>query len=285
MPFTLLKRPEGWYVQNKITKKRYSSYPLHFDTAFRQLKALERATDHEHDDYHEKDNGGSLDAEIEGEGFKDFVTSLPSRIMGTISGTRLDYRPQDRKVLETYGNQRIAFIKVVREPIQSFVDTIVNGITLGRFNEIKKEKGYDSFFHLYMFVRLEDKTWIRIEKNHVITLTVNPKMGKDSDSLEVMLPNHPTLNEFLNNCQNKMGINNYFTYNGSSNNCQTYVASCLDANGLLTPQLHDFIVQDASSVPAYSKFIMNNVTDLAHRGDILLNGNGFESDSDSDYSD
>ena len=179
-------------------------------------------------------------------------------------------------MLEQYhGNQRITFIKVVREPIQSFVNTIVNGITLGKFDEIKKEKGYDAFFHLYIFARLDNKVWIRIEKNHVITLTVNPNMTADSDSLEVIPANQPTLNEFLKAGEQYMGTNKYFTYNGASNNCQTFIASLLDANGDLTPELHEFIVQDASSVPAYSKFIMNNVTDLAHRGDILLNGQGF----------
>ena len=87
MPFTLLRRPEGWYVQNKLTKKRYSTHPLHYDTALRQLKAIER-------NYEE---GGDFNADIEidsdsdgeGGGLKDFVTSLPSRIRGTISGVRI----------------------------------------------------------------------------------------------------------------------------------------------------------------------------------------------------
>ncbi len=272
MPFTLLKKPAGWYVQNKLTKKLYSSYPLHFDTAMRQLKALERSAN----DEEKYTSGGEFDADVEGEGLKDFITSIPSRISGTISGVRLNYRPQDRQVIETYGNKKIVFIKVVREPIQAFVNTIVNGITLGRFDEIKKEKGYEAFFHLYLFLRLEDKSWIRLEKNHVITMTVNPKMDQNIDSRDVMLDEHPTLSEFLKNGEQLMGPEKYFTYNGSNNNCQNYVAGLLEANGLLTPELEDFIIQDASTVPAYSKFIMNNVTDFAHRGDILLNGQGME---------
>ena len=166
MPYTLLRRKDGWYIQNNLSKKLYSSYPLHFDTAMRQLKALERATKHDSSD----DSGGEFDAVItnDGEGLKDFVTSLPSRIKGTFTGVRLDYRPQDRKILAQYGNNQITFIKVVREPIQSFVNTIVNGITLGRFNEIKKEKGYEAFFHLYLFIRFEDTSWIRLEKTMLL---------------------------------------------------------------------------------------------------------------------
>ena len=105
-------------------------------------------------------------------------------------------------------------------------------------------------------------------------MTVNPKTNQDTDSRGVMITNYPTLNEFLKNGENLMGPEKYFTYDGATNNCQNYVAGLLEANDLLTPELKDFIIQDASSVPAYSKFIMNNVTDLAHRGDILLNGQG-----------
>lgn len=40
MPYQIIKVPKGYYVINKITKRRFSKYPLTLETAKRQLKAL-----------------------------------------------------------------------------------------------------------------------------------------------------------------------------------------------------------------------------------------------------
>jgi hypothetical protein len=110
MPFEIVKLKHGWFVKNKLTGKLYSSYPLDQATAIKQLHALRRGY------------GGN---DYEGAGVTDFIKSLPNRIFGVINGTRYNFRPQDRKILEQYGNEQINLVKIVREPIQSVVDTII----------------------------------------------------------------------------------------------------------------------------------------------------------------
>ena len=46
MPYQIIKRNSGYYVQNKITKKVYSNHPLSKIKALLQLKALYLHTHH-----------------------------------------------------------------------------------------------------------------------------------------------------------------------------------------------------------------------------------------------
>ena len=218
---------------------------------------------------------GYEDSEVNGGGITDFLKSIPSRIFGVINGTRYNFRPQDRKILEQDGNEQITLIKIVREPVHKIVNSIMNGITLGKFNEIKKEKGYDSFFHLFLIVQLSNNKYVRIEKNEVIALTLKSDNNSgNNDSMQTIPQNHPSLNQFLKNTENYMGQDKFFKYDGVLNNCQDFVLAMLQANGLLSSQLELFIKQDVSDVPFYSKFFAKKVTDLAHRANIALDGMG-----------
>lgn len=40
MPYEIIKVPKGYFVINKITKRRFSKKPLDLETAKRQLRAL-----------------------------------------------------------------------------------------------------------------------------------------------------------------------------------------------------------------------------------------------------
>lgn len=40
MPYQIIKVPKGYFVINKITKRRFSKHPLTLETAKRQIRAL-----------------------------------------------------------------------------------------------------------------------------------------------------------------------------------------------------------------------------------------------------
>lgn len=306
MPFTLetvliTPRIPGYYVINKNTGKRFSKKPLTLETARKQLYVLRsHAPDGGYmvEPYDEELHGGNfLNAfKFGAEKAANFVQSIPGRLAAVygLNTTRLDYRPQDRELIKKYGNEKITHVQVLRTPIVSVIDKAMNFLSLGKFNEIKKKYGYDAFFHLYMILTLQNGTRIRLEKHDVITMTIvfenapaflksnaeprleemteDPKSQPNTDVYDIHHVSNVTFNEFLDNTLKYMGKDKMFIYDGVDNNCQVFVKSCLEANNMMTSDLHKFIMQDASEVPFFTKYISKKVTDLAHRSDIVIHG-------------
>ena len=164
----------------------------------------------------------------------------------------------------------ISSIHIVREPIQSALNTAINILSLGKWSAAKKELGYANLFHLYMIINGN----IKLERNHVVEMGPGriDSSNKDIQSIPVsLLGKQLTLKELLNNTINKIGIANMNRYDPAENNCQNFMLQVLDANGLGgNPHARDFIKQDAKSVisklPSFTQYVMKGVTDVAHIG-------------------
>lgn len=150
----------------------------------------------------------------------------------------------------------------------------MNLISLGKFDEIKKENHYPNFYHLAMIVRLGNGQLLKIEKNATVEINLHGGNPDGVESLHVM--NNPiTLQQFLDRALSYMGDTRFYTYDSKVNNCQVFIANILRANGLLTEQINNFVMQDINKMPAYTQAIARKVTDLGHRADILINGAGY----------
>lgn len=55
MPYELIHAHDGFYVQNKDTKHRYSSEPLSYEKAKAQMRILNNVASHEHAHHHSQD--------------------------------------------------------------------------------------------------------------------------------------------------------------------------------------------------------------------------------------
>ena len=86
---------------------------------------------------------------IKGAGFTDFIKSIPGRITGLITGRGNNYPPKCRNFLNGNGNNTITRLTVFRAPIQSFIEPILNAISVGKFKELMDKNGFDKMFHLY----------------------------------------------------------------------------------------------------------------------------------------
>jgi hypothetical protein len=68
---------------------------------------------------------------------------------------------------------------------------------------------------------------------------------------------------------------NFFTYSGSSNNCQNFILGLLKGSGALTPEAQQFIKQDTEhlfeNIP-WTKRIMDTITDAAAKASIVVQG-------------
>lgn len=201
-----------------------------------------------------------------------------------MKGTRDNFGPSERKLIAQYGSYRVFSITICRSPINSMVDSALNLLSLGRWQEVKDKYSFDKMFHLFVIIDLEmnnNHVLLRIEKNEVIKMntTFNIPSDTQTESLEYV-PNGLTLNELLQNMINKYGKDKIFRYSAWDNNCQNFIMMLLDASNLLTIPAKNFIYQDITKLvedlPSYTKIIGNATTDLAHRADILLRGSAFK---------
>ena len=267
MPYRIVlikskKHPEesGYYVETTTTGKLHSKYPMTYERAYRQMRAL----------------WASAGAEARAGDFIPFIKSIPGRVSALLgfNTKRFDYRPQDRNILRQYGNQTINGIYVIREPINNLLDKVMNLISLGTFNRMKAENNYSDYYHLYIIVSLYGGKLIRIEKNQTIELRIVNSVPS-VEQLEITPSKNITLNQFLDNARKQMGDERYFVYDPKYYNCQVYIANLLSANGDLTPTINSFIMQNVDSLPSFTHAIARATTDLAHRADVVINGKGF----------
>jgi hypothetical protein len=293
MPYKLVKSGKGYYVENKDTGKRYSNKPIPLTNAKKQMKVLYMHSKGELGGEFQNVNPNDL----EGAGLADFlkkaynkiaqktksvVSGITGRVQGVIMG-RNDYPPAERDLIQKYGDKKVVGICAYREPLDKKVNTLVNTITLGKFNDIKDKYSIDELYHLYMVVTLEGGIPILVEKNEVINIHEYPNIKPNAQKFELTIPPdfNLTFKQMLDAGQAYMG-NDWFTYDAIKNNCQRFIMSILNAQPELikaNPDVGKFVQQDTSGLDRdlskTSKNLFNGITGLASRLNVLAKGYGF----------
>lgn len=206
---------------------------------------------------------------------KSFAKDVYNRVKVAVTGVRDDYPPNVKRWIKDHGDEKIVSITVVREPINSMINKALNWISLGSWEQNKRQLGFDQLFHLFAIIKFEKGEDARIEKNHVIEMFKNNNNSYPNSEKISVNPNGKTLSQLLENAYKKGG-SALFKYNAGNSNCQNFLTTLLSASGLLTSSASSFINQDAKSLieklhPVVRKAI-DTVTDIADRGDSLLNG-------------
>jgi hypothetical protein len=194
----------------------------------------------------------------------------------TVVEDRNDYQPSARAVIKQYGDKHIKTIKIIRQPIQSFINTAFNALTFGQFQKKLDELPYDKLFHLRMVITMEDGKQIQLEKNEVINISLKVDTVKGQEELDVPIHNSITLTQLLEGGKTILK-EKYFSYRAFGNNCQDYQIALLKGSNLLNPQLETFIKQDVSelaNINPYLKKIANTFTDLGGKFNEIIHGTG-----------
>ena len=190
-------------------------------------------------------------------------------------------------IFEKYKNYKIISFQIRREPILAFVDKFINFISFGKFNEAKKDLGYDKMFHLSLILQLgsapgggengpgsaQGGVKLLIEKNERINMTLNWKDGNQVQyfpaSGSLQMPGNPTLGEFYDRTLKAVGDHRFFTYNAFAQNCQAFIADLLRSNNSLSNDAQNFVMQDSQTVikqlPFYVSKVAQFTTDTAGR--------------------
>lgn len=184
--------------------------------------------------------------------------------------------PQSRKLLSMIGNEKITSLKVVRTPLSKPLTTLLNIASLGAFQRVLKRLGYDDAFHLTLFINGR----YSFEKNEVVRLSTTNPIKKGSEVLEVPIPSgfDTTIEQLINKTRERMGDKNFSNYDAKKLNCQHFITNVLQANGLDTPKLLEFINQDAVEIfkgmPKFVEKWGKVLTDIAAVGSRLIEGQG-----------
>lgn len=169
-----------------------------------------------------------------------------------------------RNILKKYGENTITKIEICRTPIDRVAKTFANLITLGNWDDIVKRAGHDEMFHLYSVLTLDDGTELLLEKNERPVLWTSIPQKKDTTECRDILGLNIPLSTFIERTVERMGLNDYVSYDALSLNCQNFIINHLRANGI--DGLDNFILQDLEGLiretPTFSKYLSKKATDL-----------------------
>lgn len=157
-----------------------------------------------------------------------------------------NYTAQFRDLIKIYGDNVIVKMEVKRSPVRKMVVKALDYISLGAF---EKNNPYDTLFHLYISLTLDDGNILRLEKNSVLTLKVNTNDDAQTESMLIEYPKETlmTLNTLLEKTRQQMG-KRYFLYNAKGNNCQDFLRAVLVSNNLGNSEEIDFIKQSTREI-------------------------------------
>lgn len=208
-----------------------------------------------------------------GEGIVDNIVSFASRFIPKKRTAGL-LPPKSRQLLEEVKNEQISSMVVIRTPIESWINKALQTISLGSWQNAVKQYGYDSLFHLSVWIN--NKYVLHKIEATTLARDTNP-IKQDSQTMVVNGP-FPTIGELIQNTLTKIGPERFSNYDPKNLNCQDFIIDVLNSNNLLTPELQKFIKQDAVAIfnqtPKWTNVIAKAITDLGAIKSRLVEGEG-----------
>lgn len=203
-------------------------------------------------------------------------------VLNALPEVRTGAPPNVREWIKKKDGIKITNVSVIRNPLTSKFKTILNWITLGDFNKKIKKENYDDIFHLFMILRFQDGSHLRVDKNHVVEIStrIEGVQEKGGAQMNAGSPNC-SLEEFFRKGEYVAGgPKPMWVYSPVSPrwNCQAFVSWCLSGSRLLTPALDKFINQNAESLVSggIAQKFLGSLTNLAAKIDVVRHGKGIK---------
>jgi hypothetical protein len=231
---------------------------------------------------------GEAEEELEGGGWLGDLFGTVKKYVGRVAdvvvrGKRQDYPPRVRELLKRIGDRPITSARLRRDPIQAPLNTALNLITLGKWEQAKRKYAYDKLFHLGLEVTVDVSTSNEasgnyvLEKNEVINIAPAKPSNDKTETLPVNLNGGITINQLLEGAKALQG-GAFFNYTAVTNKCQDFIIAVLRGSGLATPSNTSWVKQPVSELvtelPSYTSKIANIATDLGAYANVVLEGRG-----------
>lgn len=198
---------------------------------------------------------------------KEKVSNVKDAVSNYLQPKLDDYPNFTKKMLTQYGNDKVTKLTMYRKPIGEYLNTVINAVSLGKWNQLVKKAGYDKFFHLSLIAEVKGEK-LNIEKTDVVSISKDIPEGEGTEMQDVPLDGKSfTLNELMAKTRDNMGDRAYFEYDGFKNNCQLFVSNLLKSQGLYGAKEKAFAYQPIQEIidelPDYVKNFQRGVTDVS----------------------
>ena len=179
---------------------------------------------------------------------------------------RENISPNVDKFMRDHGDEPLLEMIISRNVVSS----ILTGSMKLLSSQFREKMGSDKLYHLKLLIRTTYSN-VSIEKNEVITISPY-QMNYQAENLYVHFPPGITINILLENTRNEMG-NSFLTYSARDNNCQNFVLSLLQSNGLSNERNILFTKQSTTGLfSTEMRKFTNTITDIAGKIDIIREG-------------
>jgi hypothetical protein len=229
-----------------------------------------------YDAMHHEMFGSGMDMDMEGEGIKDWIKNLYN-VIRRPSDALTGMPKKIRDFTDEYGGWNVVSWSVCREPLSQGLTRVIDLATRGQLLKNKDKLNYDDIFHLYSDIYLKDsKTGktkaIRLDKNARVNIGSIVPYKKGGSCMSV--PNIPS-NLLFRTLINKDTDKTTWEYSSDRFNCQDYTSKRLEAVGLLTEPLRNFIMQDVPALLPDAKIqlqLAKGVTNIASIFENIMQG-------------
>jgi hypothetical protein len=172
--------------------------------------------------------------------------------------------------LDKHKGKKVTSMHIGKKPIISPVHKVLDLLSFGGFSKAKKKLGYDDVYHQYLLTGLDDGTFHKLERNHIIE---NVKATNDDFShglIDIPVQGKELyLDEMIKNAAEDNP--KFWQYNGRNNNCQYFTRDMVEKNGLMPKGSKELVPQDGhtllDSLPESTRWIPDAVTDFAGAAD------------------
>jgi len=190
------------------------------------------------------------------------------------------WTPQAFNFLEKKGAGVIERILVCRTPVSGTIQRVLNLLSLGKFDEAKRDLVLDKLYHTFMRI-----SYVLNGAHHQVVLEKNEKpyftesaSRKGEENVVVPVSGQLTIRDFVTNAIRKAGYNRYFVYDAFTNNCQRFVLDNLTSSPQVqvSPAVIAFVNQNAeqllSRIPGYVSPVSRVLTNTANRTESVIRG-------------
>ncbi len=183
-----------------------------------------------------------------------------------------------QRTLKDYGEQQIKAITVLKTPLEKYIETAINAMSLGKFDQLKQKHNIKTLYHTGLLIALYNGVNIICEKNEVVDIYPFRQFKKGTIQGAVPFDKKLTLSQLIDNGIKYMGESKFFSYSALENNCQAFCIGVLSGSGLMNLLIGNFILQDMkpmrddlnNSMFSYVPTAMNTITNTASRVSRLI---------------
>ena len=181
---------------------------------------------------------------------------------------KLESRPRAiNDWLKKHGNKLIVSAEVCRKPVTRIFQTVLNLLSKGSWEDVRKKYNYDDIYHLWAVLTLSDGSKWHIEKNQrVIIKPSKPVSGKDCRGPVSLGVN---VNTFIE--RGEASGRYFWRYTADVYNCQHFIRTLFNRSGVKS--FDSFITQNTQELlgPGTRK-TLQALSDVAAATGVVLSG-------------